>query len=304
MRFPPLDSKKEDDLITRDKMLALYSTMVQCRKIAVEANPGTRPKNTVYDPEDGLSWEAAIAGVSAHLLARDRLTAPQNSRVWAILRAMHGNSALPILNGSGNGQQRSQPKNRKGLAAEPNPNSAMPGDAFEEAVQAARDFKTAENGRVAVVFSEPVNGESRWRNRLRDAASQNLPLLIVSGCALTCGDANTLASQRTQQHATKALAFGVPVITVDGCDVRAVYRVAGESIFRARHRRGPTLIECIVQPSSGSTTVDDRQPGFVDPILNMENYLTERGILTAALKSEIQHSFSQKSNGARITQPR
>ena len=120
MRFPPLDSKKEDDLITRDKMLALYTTMVQCRRIAVEANPGTRPRNAAYDPEDGLSWEAAIVGVSAHLLARDKLTAPQTSRVWAILRAMHGNSALPILNGSGDGKRTSQGKNRKGIAAGPN----------------------------------------------------------------------------------------------------------------------------------------------------------------------------------------
>ncbi|MGA7109837.1 MAG: thiamine pyrophosphate-dependent enzyme, partial [Terracidiphilus sp.] len=212
--------------------------------------------------------------------------------------------ALPILNGSGDGKRTSQGKNRKGIAAGPNASSAMPVDAFEEAAQAARDFKNAENGRVAIVFSQPANADSHWRNRLRAAASQNLPLLIVSGRTLTCGDANASASHPTQQHAAKALAFGVPVITVDGCDVRAVYRVAGESIFRARHRRGPTLIECIVPPSAGSLAVDGRQPGVVDPILNMESYLTERGILTATLKSEIQHGSSQTSNGARISQPR
>jgi hypothetical protein len=304
MRFTRLDSKKEDDLITRDKMLALYATMVQCRRIAVEANPGTRPRDASYDPKDGLSWEATIAGVGAHLLAGDKLTAPQSTRVWEILRAMHGNSVLPILNGTGNSKLRAQGKIRKAIAAGPNANSAMPGDAFEEAAEAARNFKSAENGCVAVVFSEPVNGESNWRNRLGAAAHQRLPLLIVSGCTLRYRDAKASAAPPTQKVATQALAFGIPVITVDGFDVRAVYRVAGESIFRARKRRGPTLIECIVQAPAGSIAVAGRQPGFVDPILSMESYLTEKGILTAALKTEIEHSSAQKSVAARITQPR
>jgi len=286
-------------LITRDKMLALYTTMVKCRRIAAEADRAKQPKTAVYEPRDVLGWEAAITGVSAHLLAGDKLTARQHSRVWTVLHTMHGNSAPPVLNGSGNTKRRAHAQNGTGNAAKVGTHSTTAGDELEEAERAARDFKIAENGRVAVVFSEPMNGQSAWRNRLRAAARLNLPLLIVSGCALPGGDAKAAASRAIQNHASKALACGVPVITVDGNDVLAVYRVAGESIFRARQRRGPTLIECVVQAPATSTPEDCRQPGIVDPILTMETYLTEKGILTASLKSEIERGATNESKSAR-----
>ena len=38
--------------------------------------------------------------------------------------------------------------------------------------------------------------------------------------------------------------YGFPGIIVDGSDVVAVWRVAQESIHRARNGAGPTLIDC------------------------------------------------------------
>ncbi len=85
----------------------------------------------------------------------------------------------------------------------------------------------------------------------------------------------------------KAKADRPPTITVDGNDVVAVYRVACEAITHARLGNGPTLIE--LQTYSLC-------PG--DPIQNMENYLTRKGIFSVGFKSEILAEFSSELDAA------
>ena len=42
----------------------------------------------------------------------------------------------------------------------------------------------------------------------------------------------------------RAEAYGLPGVELDGNDVVAIYRAAGEAVARARRGAGPTLIEC------------------------------------------------------------
>ncbi len=44
--------------------------------------------------------------------------------------------------------------------------------------------------------------------------------------------------------ASRAAAYGLPGVEVDGNDVLAVWQAAGEAVRRARAGEGPTLIEC------------------------------------------------------------
>jgi pyruvate dehydrogenase E1 component alpha subunit len=70
---------------------------------------------------------------------------------------------------------------------------------------------------------------------------------------------------------------------VDGRDVVAVYRVATESVTHARKGNGPTLIECIFDPTEAH-----------DPILKMEAYLTRKGLFREAWKLEEVANFTQE----------
>jgi TPP-dependent pyruvate/acetoin dehydrogenase alpha subunit len=67
-------------------------------------------------------------------------------------------------------------------------------------------------------------------------------------------------------------------MTVDACDVVAVYRVASESIAHARQGFGPTLIECRQWDGPDATR---------SPIMNMEKYLDRKGLFNKATKAEI-----------------
>src|SRR5262249_1263866 len=45
--------------------------------------------------------------------------------------------------------------------------------------------------------------------------------------------------------AERAQAYGIPGVRLDGNDVLAIYRAAGEAVRRARAGEGPTPLECV-----------------------------------------------------------
>ena len=121
---------------------------------------------------------------------------------------------------------------------------------------------------------------------------------ISSPIALSSGIASWLKSSWTAQptqcptHDSKAKAEGIslnkkvcsfPSMAVDGNDAVAVYRVAHEAIAHARMGHGPTLIDC---------QIDLSNPG--DPILNMQNYLTRKGLFTDGFKAEVEARFKKE----------
>jgi pyruvate dehydrogenase E1 component alpha subunit len=116
-----------------------------------------------------------------------------------------------------------------------------------------------------------------------------------------------------EEIAAKAELCGFPAIAVDGNDVVAVYRVATESIARARRGGGPTLITCKIcteskpgalRGHSGADPVNShtREAAELwkagDPIHKMELYLTQKGLFREEWKREIVAAFSRELNAA------
>lgn len=94
---------------------------------------------------------------------------------------------------------------------------------------------------------------------------------------------------KDSQEAT-ATELGFPVIPVDAQDAPAAYRVASESIARARSGCWPTLIECVELPAE---TVSD-------PLQRMEHYLRAKGFLRESLSREVTSKFEQELKQAGI----
>jgi len=88
---------------------------------------------------------------------------------------------------------------------------------------------------------------------------------------------------------------------VDGNDVVAVYRVAYESIGRARQGRGPTLIECKDFPMHDHFGIDRKRAKGLkpsDPIRSMETYLDRKGLFDRKLKRQISAGFNKELDAA------
>jgi TPP-dependent pyruvate/acetoin dehydrogenase alpha subunit len=97
--------------------------------------------------------------------------------------------------------------------------------------------------------------------------------------------------------ADRSLGYGVPGVIVDGTDANQVYDATHEAVQRAYRGEGASFIEAKLMRMKGHAMHDAATyvPPEVkeywkrrDPILRMEQYLIERGWLTAAEAKKIQ----------------
>ena len=245
-------------LISDEKLLQLYTSMVKCRMIEERVQARWEQRKLAGSRHASVGQEAAAACVTIDLLPGDTLfPSPRDLAVNFI----KGEALTRVL--------------RSLFAAAPDLAHQL-----ELATRAAQIDKTEKNGKIAVVFS---SGESSspgiWREALMIAGASRLPILFVRQAGVPDTPENLTPRD-----------FGFPCIPVDASDVVAVYRVATEAITHARKGNGATLIECVAWPLDGRSAID--------PILKMEAYLTRKGLFSEDLKREVAGSFSKELDSA------
>jgi TPP-dependent pyruvate/acetoin dehydrogenase alpha subunit len=153
--------------------------------------------------------------------------------------------------------------------------------------------------RSTVVLASCGDGATNtgaFHEALNFAAVQKLPLVLVienNGYAYSTPTARQCA---VQNLADRALAYGMPGVSVDGNDVLAVAAAVEQALTHARSGQGPALIECKTFRVRGHSEADaaDYVPPALraewlqkDPIRRFEEYLTGEGILTVTARAEI-----------------
>jgi pyruvate dehydrogenase E1 component alpha subunit len=166
-------------------------------------------------------------------------------------------------------------------------------DAMHNALGAALSHKATKDGKVSVVFwGKEVS--PCWSHALEIARTHGLPMIFVRHSASENGRAPRTKLAKGEEIPGGPDDLGLPTITVDGNDVVAVYRVAHESIARARRGRGPTLIECgAFQPNGYNKGADS--------IAGMENYLRGKGLFKREMKTNVIEEFSRELDAAKKT---
>lgn len=138
-------------------------------------------------------------------------------------------------------------------------------------------------------FGNGAADEGSFHEALNLAALWDLPVIFV------CEDNVYSGAQRVQEHtkitnfADRALAYGMPGVTVDGNDVLAVYQAVQQAKERCLAGQGPTLVECKTYRWGGHSTTDPQvyQPqeeiaAWKErcPIKLFKQTLMDEGILT------------------------
>lgn len=100
--------------------------------------------------------------------------------------------------------------------------------------------------------------------------------------------------------ASRAAAFGIPALRVDGNDVLAVMAATKEALQRARTGGGPTFIEAVTYRMGPHTTADDPRRyrddheleswAAKDPIARLAALLDAKGLLTEEFKASVSAS--------------
>jgi Dehydrogenase E1 component len=234
----------ENPLLPHRKLRELHALMVRCRTL--------EHKQTSRGPVR----EALLAATLIHLLPGDLLSSGVGDRVVEKL-APEGKHQRPAGT----------------LLGELSQGARLPACAA-----AARGLQAAGADGVILAFVSAGGPESSWMEALEWAQTSELPLVLA------CSDATNGAASRSRKGAEPAIDFSsmsrfarqhqLPVLTVDGEDAVAVYRVMQESVLRARQGGGPSVLWAVMTPVPAAATM----PRSSQPIARLRSYLAARKI--------------------------
>ena len=97
---------------------------------------------------------------------------------------------------------------------------------------------------VACFFGEGASNIGDFHEGINLAALWRLPVVYVCENNLYALSVSQSRSTLIEDIASRASAYGIPGVVVDGNDVLAVYEAAKKAVEDARKGSGPTLIEC------------------------------------------------------------
>lgn len=160
------------------------------------------------------------------------------------------------------------------------------------AVGAALSAKRLRTGAVAVsFFGDGANNEGAFHEALNMASVWKLPVVFVCENNRYGMSTSTERSTAVKDIATRAAAYAMPGVIVDGNRFAEVAEAAFAAVDRARAGEGPTLIECKTYRIRGHSRSDRNRYRTReeiaawqarDPIPAFEQELLELGLLPAA----------------------
>ena len=286
-------------LISDAKLKQLYSTMLQCRLLSERAHERRKiaGKATPF-----LGAEAATVGVVLDLRRDDWLLPLENDVLGKFVKGVPCGSIFSELRES----ETSRPSNKQNKAAsvlKTNhspfrilPSAANPAAQLNLASGVALALQASKSGNIVMAFcGETSDSGRRWQEAITFAGKHCLPLLAVVH-AKTSAKAMSTKRKPFDSLLSEGSPCELPVIPVDANDVVAIYRVAFESIHKARHGGGPTLIRVISlpQPPNSKTSSGDGP----EAISKMEAYLTGKGLFSPSWKQQLIDGFNREMDSA------
>jgi len=275
--MPKKNTKAEDtpektfSLISNEKLLAIYSTMLKCRLLQQRATALFQHGKLASDLHVSEGLEATATAVVVDLQQPDLLCLAPNDLLPALAKGMSLETIFRALAPSSlhlDGPIQIEAEHKNILLA------SAKADIQNLVLNRASAASSAKNGAVAAVVIG-VGSFAQWKQTIHAAGAKKLPVIFVHVTNLAEAPSSSSSAK------PEALVHGVPSIAVDARDAVAVYRVAYEAIVRARQLRGATLLECFIdsQPprpdDAGNATVD---PITIDPVATMETYLKSKKI--------------------------
>ncbi len=139
------------------------------------------------------------------------------------------------------------------------------------------------NGRLTVIASARAGSDPILREAHQVADEAKLPVLFVEDRRTSDSDG---ATQKRNSAPLPQRIGAMPSIPVDAEDVIAIYRVAHESMVRAREGGGPTRIQCV-----GWAATDNSG----DAVGHLEQWLEARGLPAQAWRREILSELKHRA---------
>jgi pyruvate dehydrogenase E1 component alpha subunit len=156
---------------------------------------------------------------------------------------------------------------------------------------------------VACFFGEGASNQGTFHESINMASIWQLPVIFVCENNLYAMGTRQSVVMTIENIADRAIAYGIPGVSVDGNNVLAVYEAVQKAVERARKGEGPTLIECKTYRHKGHSRVDPakyRPKEEVeewlakDPINRFKERLLQTNALTETEIQQIQKEVTSK----------
>lgn len=203
--------------------------------------------------------EAVCVGVSSVLEARDRVLCTYRGHGWALALGTPASAVLAEIMGKpggcagGAGGSMHLCSKAVGLW----PTMAIVGAQLPIAAGAAMASQAQNDGAVTVaVFGDGAANIGAFHETLNLAALWHLPLVFL--CENNLYGEYSRISQTTaiSDIATRAAAYNIPGVIVDGQEISKVAQAVGDAVDRARTGAGPTLVEAKTYRFVGHSRTD------------------------------------------------
>jgi len=262
----------ENPLVPNNKLRQMYVAMAEARELDEHiARLQKRAKGRLR-VDSTRGQEACRVSTAIDLLPGDLVS---DSQVGVVMNLLAGEKIDSLLKRVAEFRSGKKAKGAKAVGAS---RRVLPwiddsGERLRMALGVALSFKTL--GITNVVVAYVRQGEIAkgvWRQVLGLASKLELPVIFVVLPA-----AKAARGAGVAKVSDKSRRYGVPGIPVDLADAVALYRVAQESMGRARGGDGPVVIECRefwVEGKGGRTPVD--------PLAQMRGFLLGRKVCTRA----------------------
>ena len=281
--------------LSKDKLLEAYRIMRTIRefeeRLHVDFARGDIPGFVhLYAGE-----EATAAGIMMHLNDNDRIASTHRGHGHCIAKGVNVKEMMAEIYGKVTGSCRGKGGSMH-IADHVNGNlgaNAIVGGSAGIATGAAFSARARGTDQVAVCFfGEGALGQGVLYEVMNMAALWKLPVVYV--CENNLYNEYTHFAETTAGSVpARAEAFGIPVLEVDGQDVRAVHGAATSTVARARKGEGPSFLVAATYRFSGHHVGDvdrayyrrkdeeDQWQSERDPIALHAGWIVAHGIASA-----------------------
>ena len=229
------------------KSLALYRTMQLIRQTE-EQLARCHQRGLIHGAcHTYVGQEAIATGVCSHLRKDDVVYSTHRGHGHALAKGLPPVELIAELFGRETGCSRGRGGSMHLFAPEIGlmGTSGIVGPCILQAAGAGYSFKLLKTDRVAVAFfGDGAVNNGAFHEGLNMASIWRLPVLFVCENNQFATEVPFEYSSGNPSVASRGAGYGIPGVEVDGNDVIAVTKAAGEAVERARTGGGPTLLEC------------------------------------------------------------
>lgn len=230
----------------RSFLLSLYEKMALLRRFEQRAQMACRKGETPGFFHLYIGEEATAVGVCANLRPSDWVTSTHRGHGHALAKGMDPKILMAELFGKrdgccgGRGGTMHLYDRSIGLFG----TNGIVAAGIGHAVGAGISARVRGRDDIGVAFfGDGAVNHGGFHEAVNFAGVQRAPVVLVCENNLYATATALSTTTLNPEIATKAAAYGIPGVAVDGNDVLAVLRATREAVDRARRGEGPTLIE-------------------------------------------------------------